>query len=335
MPLALALLIASILLAWPAAAAAAWTWPVEGPVLSPFSHDGSRYGAGFHRGIDIEARPGTPVAAATDGLVTFVGRAADSGLTVGLRTADGRFDTAYLHLEAATVEKGQEVEAGSVLGRAGVSGRPSSGVPHLHFGVRDAGTASAYRDPLDFLGGDIPAPPAGGPLATRPPKVAGPLPRRDRRRVHVPRARPHAARRLHPGPASSDPVPADRPLPAGRLVAREDPAGARSPAPAVQPDQASRRLRGSGGDPLHLPANAPLGPGAEDARGTLVSRQFRRDGGSPEEHPAGHTGPGRARLIGAAAAFVLILVLFTGARGQRLSSIARRWATTSQRRSTT
>ena len=54
--LAVAMMLAA--LAWPDTASAAWSWPVKGRVVTQFSHDGSRYGAGLHRGIDIEADPG-------------------------------------------------------------------------------------------------------------------------------------------------------------------------------------------------------------------------------------------------------------------------------------
>ena len=54
-------------------AAHAWTWPVAGPVLRPFSLGADTYAAGQHRGVDIGAELGSPVLAPAAGTVSFVG----------------------------------------------------------------------------------------------------------------------------------------------------------------------------------------------------------------------------------------------------------------------
>ena len=46
-----------------AAPASAWTWPVEGPVMQPFSFGGDPYAGGQHRGIDVGAASNAPVRA--------------------------------------------------------------------------------------------------------------------------------------------------------------------------------------------------------------------------------------------------------------------------------
>lgn len=168
-----------VVLAWAAAPAAAdtWRWPVRGDVLTDFANAGGPYAAGQHRGIDVGAAAGTPVTAAVAGHVRFAGLVGSSGLTVSVRSADGRFDTSYLHLSAAAVRAGQAVGAGERIGAVGETGRPSTTAPHLHFGVRDAGTRR-YRDPLHLL------PPAPGireaprpvPIAVRGPVRVGPAP---------------------------------------------------------------------------------------------------------------------------------------------------------------
>ena len=44
----------------PVPMAQAWTWPVNGPVLRPFSFDRAHpYAAGQHRGVDLAAPAGT------------------------------------------------------------------------------------------------------------------------------------------------------------------------------------------------------------------------------------------------------------------------------------
>ena len=167
--------------ATPASAAGTWPWPVEGRVLTPYDFGGDPYAAGQHRGIDIAAPVGEPVAAATAGRVTFAGTAASAGLTVSVRTADGSFDTSYLHFDSISVEEGDRVEPGTELGEVGTSGERSAAAPHLHFGVRDAGERHAYRDPLLFLaptGTPAPAPPpAPLPVRREPGPVPDPLPR--------------------------------------------------------------------------------------------------------------------------------------------------------------
>src|SRR5688572_29932357 len=49
--------------------------PVDGGVVQAFRAPATRYGAG-HRGVDLRARPGTPVRAALGGTVTSAGMVA-------------------------------------------------------------------------------------------------------------------------------------------------------------------------------------------------------------------------------------------------------------------
>src|SRR5690349_12163823 len=93
-----------------------WTWPVRGDVIAPYRNGSDPYAAGQHRGIDIAGKVGDPVVAASSGTVTFAGVAGSSGLTISIRTADGRYDTSYLHLSSAAVRAGQSVSAGERIG---------------------------------------------------------------------------------------------------------------------------------------------------------------------------------------------------------------------------
>src|SRR4051812_31180159 len=79
---------------------AAWVWPVQGEVITSYRNGDDPYAAGQHRGIDIAAEVGAPVVAATGGEVRFAGTVGSAGLTVSIRTADGHFDTSYLHLSS-------------------------------------------------------------------------------------------------------------------------------------------------------------------------------------------------------------------------------------------
>ena len=190
----LAAIVAALTLSPPAAAATDWAWPVRGDVVTPYKNGDDPYASGQHRGIDIAAPVATRVGAAVGGRVTFVGVAGSSGLTVGVRTGDGRYDVSYLHLSSAAVREGDEVGRGDAIGAVGSSGRRSVEQSHLHFGVRDAGSAHGYHDPLDFLPAPTPpardtpppapsaarepatAPPAAAPAAVAPAPAAAPSP---------------------------------------------------------------------------------------------------------------------------------------------------------------
>ncbi|MEX2024636.1 MAG: M23 family metallopeptidase, partial [Thermoleophilaceae bacterium] len=201
----LAIATAVLLLLPSDAVAGGWTWPVRGSVVAAYDYRGATpYSGGQHRGIDIAAAPGTPVVAAAAGTVRFVGTAGSSGLTASIRTADGRHDTSYLHLSSVAVGGGEAVAAGERIGSAGTSGSPSSSTPHLHFGVRLAGSRHAYRDPLSLL-----APPTAFRDGPRGVPVAVPAPIR-----------------VAPGRA-----PAPRPAPAARRAPWRVPRLGVAPAP--------------------------------------------------------------------------------------------------------
>ena len=266
---AIAIFLASLVLPGPSSAAPGWTWPVDGDVLTRYRNGADPYAGGQHRGIDIAAAVGTVVRAASAGTVTFGGTAGSSGLTVAVRTADGRFDTSYLHLSAVSVVKGERVAAGSRLGAVGTSGKRSAAAPHLHFGVREAGSRHAYRDPLTLL------PPAGAPVREAPRGVPvpapapvraaprrEPAPRRLRSRRRVPAGRPVRvpARRPFPRPAPGRPFALPRhvtPMRAPRAVRTRAPGRALSPrlgprpgpAPAQRRPVAARRPEGAGASP--------------------------------------------------------------------------------------
>ena len=221
--------------ATPARAAGSWAWPVRGDLITSYRNGADPYAGGQHRGIDIASPVGRAVAAPTAGRITFAGTAGSSGLTVSLRTADGRWDTSYLHLASLSVRKGDRVSAGGRLGAVGTTGRRSAERPHLHFGVREAGSRHGYRDPLDFLA------PLGGPSQARPGPAGAPLP--------VPRG-------PKPAPAAA-PAPTPGPSPAGSRV--PEPAGAPGRAPAPAPWRAGSAV-------ARALAPAALGPAPEPRR---------------------------------------------------------------------
>ena len=140
-------------------------------MITQYRNGEDPYAGGQHRGIDIAGPVGAPVLAAAAGEVRFAGTVGSSGLTVSVRTADG-FDTSYLHLSSTSVRAGERVGAGDRLGAVGTSGTRSAAQSHLHFGVREAGSEHAYRDPLGFL----PPPPVAGRPAPEPTPAPQPVP---------------------------------------------------------------------------------------------------------------------------------------------------------------
>ncbi|NPV38972.1 MAG: M23 family metallopeptidase [Brevinematales bacterium] len=112
--------------------------PVRGRFTSGFGIriDPFTGGRGYHAGIDIAARYGTPIRASKEGRVTFVGWKGGYGLCVIIKHQMG-YETVYGHLAKATVKEGQYVNQGQTIGKMGNTGR-STGT-HLHFEVRRYG----------------------------------------------------------------------------------------------------------------------------------------------------------------------------------------------------
>jgi murein DD-endopeptidase MepM/ murein hydrolase activator NlpD len=108
--------------------------PLEGRINSGFGYrkDPFRSSIGFHSGVDIDAKFGDPVVATADGVVKKTGWQGSYGKTVVLQHEEG-FETIYGHLSKISVEEGQKVKVGEVIGKAGNTGR-STGT-HLHYEV--------------------------------------------------------------------------------------------------------------------------------------------------------------------------------------------------------
>ena len=87
-----------------------------------------------HLGIDYAASVGTPVKAAGNGKVLFVGEKGGYGNTIEVNH-DSSYKTLYGHLNgfAKGLRSGQGVKQGQVIGYVGNTGLSSG--PHLHFGL--------------------------------------------------------------------------------------------------------------------------------------------------------------------------------------------------------
>lgn len=119
----------------------AWTRPVGGAVVRAFDSPDHPWGSG-HRGVDLAARPGTPVRAAGDGRVAFAGNVAGA-LHVVVDHGDG-LRTSYSFLADRVVHTGEVVERGDVLGHVGAAGAHHDDAV-LHLGLR---RGDEYLDPM-------------------------------------------------------------------------------------------------------------------------------------------------------------------------------------------
>jgi murein DD-endopeptidase MepM/ murein hydrolase activator NlpD len=116
-----------------------FAWPMEKKHFwlsygfGPRKHPSGRWE--YHRGIDLAAPTGTPVAAAASGVVVQACYAGGYGNTVVV-AHNKKFATRYAHLSKILVTQGDEVSQGDILGKVGATGnvRGKNG-SHLHFEI--------------------------------------------------------------------------------------------------------------------------------------------------------------------------------------------------------
>ena len=127
--------------------ASAWTWPLHGDVLRPYSLGPDPYAAGQHRGVDVGGAAGEPVRAPASGTVSFAGVVPGSGRTVTIQLEG--YAVSLTHLGEITVPKGAVVTEGDPVGLAGASGDAEWPTPYVHLGIRVSAAADGYLDPAD------------------------------------------------------------------------------------------------------------------------------------------------------------------------------------------
>ena len=172
---ALVLALLAVLVVTPQASA--WSWPLRGDVLRPYSLGPDPYAAGQHRGVDVAGSAGETVWAPAAGTISFVGVVPSSGRTVTIQT-DG-YAVSLTHLGETTIAKGATVAEGDAVGVAGQSGDAEWPTPYVHLGIRVSSAADGYVDPASLLPprAVVPPPPAAAApvVAPTPAPVVAPV----------------------------------------------------------------------------------------------------------------------------------------------------------------
>ena len=119
-----------------------------GEVRSMILSNGQYY-SDVHNGVDYVGADGTPIHAYRAGEVVFAGVYSDGATAVIIKHDNGMYSYSW-HLQAGstTVQTGQRVEAGDVIGRQGATEMVTGS--HLHFGL-STGWWSGYVNPQDYL----------------------------------------------------------------------------------------------------------------------------------------------------------------------------------------
>ena len=125
--------------------AKAHTWQMPLTSGSPTSGFGWRWGR-LHAGEDFAATVGTNLFAMSTGTVTFAGQESGYGTIVKIRYWDGTI-TFYGHMSRVSVNVGDSVDPGEVVGQSGNTGESTG--PHLHLEVHPDGGAAI--DPVPWL----------------------------------------------------------------------------------------------------------------------------------------------------------------------------------------
>lgn len=131
----------------PPMAGKGFVWPLRGDVLNEF---GPMAKGQHNDGVNIAAPRGTPVKAAENGVVAYVGNELKGfGNLLLIKHADG-WMTAYAHNDQLLVHKGEQVRRGQQIATVGSSGNVTQ--PQLHFELR-RGTEAV--NPYDYIKGDL------------------------------------------------------------------------------------------------------------------------------------------------------------------------------------
>ena len=132
----------------------AWVWPVRGEVergyaIETLAYDVTMRDWRTHDGIDVLAKQGELVRAASDGTVESIENDDLYGTTLIIDHGDG-LQSVYSNLaDTPTVKVGDKVNAGDVIGSVGQTALCETGQgSHVHVAMRESGKSI---DPLKYL----------------------------------------------------------------------------------------------------------------------------------------------------------------------------------------
>ena len=140
----------------PKSAPTSLTWPVQGEVLTSYSVETLAYDVTMadwrtHAGVDIAAAAGTEVRAPASGVVVEVTEDVMLGTTVVIDHGGDLTTTCANLASVPTVEVGDEVTVGDIIGSVGNTAIAESALAsHLHFSVEREGQSV---DPMELLNG--------------------------------------------------------------------------------------------------------------------------------------------------------------------------------------
>ena len=140
----------------PKSAPTSLTWPVQGEVLTSYSVETLAYDVTMadwrtHAGVDIAAAAGTEVRAPASGVVVEVTEDVMLGTAVVIDHGGDLTTTCANLASVPTVEVGDEVTVGDIIGSVGNTAIAESALAsHLHFSVEREGQSV---DPMELLNG--------------------------------------------------------------------------------------------------------------------------------------------------------------------------------------
>lgn len=120
-----------------------WVMPIDGATFT--SGYGMRWGR-MHEGNDFATPVGTPLHAMSKGEVTFAGQEGGYGTKVEIEYWDGTV-TYYGHMSEISVNVGESVDPGDIVGYSGNTGHSTG--PHLHLEIHPDGGGAV--DPAPWL----------------------------------------------------------------------------------------------------------------------------------------------------------------------------------------
>ena len=139
-----------------------YSWPLDKVIITQLfgktTASARLYVSGSHNGVDFGAKIGTPAKAVLSGTIIGTGdtdltcKGASFGRWILIKHDNG-LATIYGHLSVISVQEGQRVTTGDIVGYTGNTGYTTG--PHLHISVYDGNAVHVENRPSVSCGGKI------------------------------------------------------------------------------------------------------------------------------------------------------------------------------------